>query len=194
MAPRFSRVGADNALRRIPAGDSGMARRNGRARQPPWGEIVAVNVNTGDIAWRIRWDRSTNWTLSACRRPGTPEPRGRTHRHGGRRDLHRRRHRRPLPRVRRADRQGTLGDQAGRRRQGDADHLSGQERQAVRGDPGRRRRNARRRTIRADDCMFSPCLNRGSCRRLSDGLRNAKGAADGKEDHRSDRAQRCRSR
>ena len=21
--------------------------------QPPWGELVAVNVNTGDIAWRV---------------------------------------------------------------------------------------------------------------------------------------------
>ena len=21
-------------------------------QQPPWGEIVAINVNTGDIAWR----------------------------------------------------------------------------------------------------------------------------------------------
>ena len=21
--------------------------------QPPWGEMVAVNVNTGDIAWRV---------------------------------------------------------------------------------------------------------------------------------------------
>jgi predicted Zn-dependent peptidase len=24
-----------------------------RCQQPPWGELVAVNVNTGDIAWSV---------------------------------------------------------------------------------------------------------------------------------------------
>ena len=24
-----------------------------RCQQPPWGELVAVNVNTGDIAWKV---------------------------------------------------------------------------------------------------------------------------------------------
>ena len=28
-------------------------RWGGPARKPPWGELVAVNANTGDIAWRV---------------------------------------------------------------------------------------------------------------------------------------------
>ena len=32
---------------------SGTARRRCPCNQPPWGEMVAVNVNTGDIAWQV---------------------------------------------------------------------------------------------------------------------------------------------
>ena len=50
---------------------SGQYDANGRAQgpqapcyKPPWGELVAVNANTGDIAWRVR------------RRPAVPGARG----------------------------------------------------------------------------------------------------------------------
>jgi quinoprotein glucose dehydrogenase len=48
----WNRVGPDNA----PTGLGGLFRmpgKNWECAQPPWGELMAVNVNTGDIAWRV---------------------------------------------------------------------------------------------------------------------------------------------
>ena len=65
---------------------------------------------------------------------------GRSDRDRRRRVVHRLDRRQPLPRARREDRQGAVGDQARAARQRQPDHLSGQERQAVR--RGRRHRHA----------------------------------------------------
>jgi quinoprotein glucose dehydrogenase len=49
---RFVRVGPDDS----PEGLGGVfwdGRKNWECAQPPWGELLAVNVNTGDIAWRV---------------------------------------------------------------------------------------------------------------------------------------------
>ena len=37
----------------VPAAVSATPPRDMFCNQPPWGELVAVNVNTGDIAWRV---------------------------------------------------------------------------------------------------------------------------------------------
>jgi glucose dehydrogenase len=46
----YKRVGPDNAP---PGVGASFQRRNWPCVQPPWGELSAVDVNTGDIAWRV---------------------------------------------------------------------------------------------------------------------------------------------
>ena len=105
----------------------------------PWGELIAVNANTGDIAWRVPLGE-----LRRARAEGhqdrAAEPR-RRHHHRRQSRVHRRDHRRHLPRVRRAQRQASCGRRSSTVPGAlDSVHLHGQGRQAVRGDPGRRRR------------------------------------------------------
>ncbi len=45
-------------------------------QQPPWGEIVAVNVNTGDIAWRQPLGSFDELDAQGVPKTGTPEHRG----------------------------------------------------------------------------------------------------------------------
>ena len=75
-------------------------------QQPPWGELTAVNVNTGEFAWRV--PLGVTDSLPA----GQAEDRAswkRRHDCDGRgAGLRCRDRRRPLPRVRREDRQGAV--------------------------------------------------------------------------------------
>jgi len=98
-------------------------------QQPPWGELTAVNVNTGEFAWRVPLGVRT-----VCRRasriPDAPATGGTIATAGGlvfvaATD------RRPLPRLRCEDRQGTVDRQAGCSGGSNADDLSGQGWQAV---------------------------------------------------------------
>jgi quinoprotein glucose dehydrogenase len=71
----FSRVGADNA----PANSGGRFWDGGKkwpCQAPPWGEIVAVNVNTGDVAWRNPLGSFDELDALGVPATGTPEPRG----------------------------------------------------------------------------------------------------------------------
>jgi quinoprotein glucose dehydrogenase len=45
-------VGPDNAPPGL-AGNFWNGTKNWPCQEPPWGELIAVNVNTGDIAWRV---------------------------------------------------------------------------------------------------------------------------------------------
>jgi quinoprotein glucose dehydrogenase len=45
-------------------------------QQPPWGEIVAVNVNTGDVAWRQPLGSFDELDALGVPKTGTPEHRG----------------------------------------------------------------------------------------------------------------------
>jgi len=71
----YKRVGADGA-----PGDSGGRFWNGPKKwpcqQPPWGEIAAVNVNTGEIAWREPLGSFDELDKLGVPKTGTPEHRG----------------------------------------------------------------------------------------------------------------------
>ena len=43
---------------------------------PPWGELIAVNVNTGDVAWRHPLGVFDELEALGVPQTGTPEPRG----------------------------------------------------------------------------------------------------------------------
>ena len=107
---------------------------------PPWSELVAVSTSTGDIVWRIAARRISG---AQGERHSQHRDRGERRRadfHGERTGLHRRDDRLRVPCLRRQDRQGAVAGDAPGRRADDAAHLSGRQRQAVRGDRGRRRR------------------------------------------------------
>jgi quinoprotein glucose dehydrogenase len=71
----YKRVGADGA-----PGNSGGRFWDGAKKwpcqQPPWGEIVAVNVNTGDVAWRSPLGSFDELDALGVPKTGTPEHRG----------------------------------------------------------------------------------------------------------------------
>ena len=71
----FRRVGAQGA-----PGNSGGRFWDGAKRwpcqQPPWSEIIAVNVNTGDVAWRSPLGSFEELDALGVPKTGTPEPRG----------------------------------------------------------------------------------------------------------------------
>src|SRR6185437_10943693 len=71
----YRRVGADKA-----PGSSGGRFWDGPKRwpcqQPPWGEIVAVNVNSGDVAWRSPLGSFDELDKLGVPKTGTPEHRG----------------------------------------------------------------------------------------------------------------------
>jgi len=67
------------------AGDGAPSNSDGRfwdgpkkwpCQQPPWGEIVAVNVNTGDVAWREPLGSFDELDALRVPKTGTPEHRG----------------------------------------------------------------------------------------------------------------------
>ena len=91
-------------------------------QQPPWGQLTAVNVNTGEFAWRVPLG-VTDSLPPDKQKTGRPGQR-RHDRHRRRAGLRRRDRRRPLPRVRREDRQGAVDVQAAGGGAGDADDLS----------------------------------------------------------------------
>jgi glucose dehydrogenase len=76
---------ADGSTFRRVAGDGAPSNTDGRfwdgakkwpCQQPPWGEIVAVNVNTGDIAWREPLGSFDELDALGVPKTGTPEHRG----------------------------------------------------------------------------------------------------------------------
>ena len=118
--------------------------------EPPWGELIAVSANTGDIVWRVPlgvFDELEKRGLKTGHRGAR-----RRHQHGRRSRVHRGDHRRLLPRLRRAQRPGAVADAPRRPVSRDALDLHGTRRQAVRRDYRRRRRlsanSARRRRRR----------------------------------------------
>ena len=105
-------------------------------QRPPWARLVAVNANTGEIAWEVdaRADRGAAGGQTAHGQQRQRRADG--HR---RRPRVRRRDERSAPaRVRFEDRQGTVVGAARRTGQRQPDDLSRQERQAVRGGRGHR--------------------------------------------------------
>jgi quinoprotein glucose dehydrogenase len=48
----YNRVGPDNAPLNL-GGNFWDGKKSWPCQQPPWGELVAVNVNTGDVAWKV---------------------------------------------------------------------------------------------------------------------------------------------
>src|SRR5206468_6390448 len=71
----FNRVGATGA----PANSAGRfwdGAKRWPCQKPPWGEILAVNVNTGDIAWREPLGSFEELDALGVPKTGTPELRG----------------------------------------------------------------------------------------------------------------------
>jgi len=71
----FTRVGPDGAPPNL-AGRFWDAAKKWPCQQPPWSEIIAVNANTGDIAWRTPLGEFDELTALGVPKTGTPEPRG----------------------------------------------------------------------------------------------------------------------
>lgn len=71
----YNRVGADGA----PASSGGRfwdGTKKWPCQQPPWGEIVAVNTQTGDVAWRSPLGSFDELDALGVPKTGTPEHRG----------------------------------------------------------------------------------------------------------------------
>ena len=71
----FSRVGPDGAPSNL-GGRFWDGAKRWPCQQPPWAEILAVNVNTGDIAWRAPLGEYDELTALGVPKTGTPDPRG----------------------------------------------------------------------------------------------------------------------
>ena len=125
-------------------------------QQPPWGELVAVNVEHR----RHRVEDPVR-DLSGARREGHSADRHaqsrRPDRDRERPRVHRRDQGRALPRLRREDRQGAVVRAARGRRRRDADDVHGPQRQAV-------RRHRRRRPRRHRSRRHGRCTRRSSSR------------------------------
>ena len=113
-------------------------------QKPPWGRLTAVNANTGEFAWQIPLGVTDE----------LPEGKQNTGRIGfggpivtaGGLVFIGATNDKTLPRLRFEDRQGAVGHQARLQRHFGADHVSGQERQAVRRGGGRGWRRGCRRS------------------------------------------------
>jgi quinoprotein glucose dehydrogenase len=71
----YNRVAAEGA----PANSAGRfwdGAKHWPCQQPPWGEIIAVNVNTGDVAWRAPLGSFDELDALGVPKTGTPEHRG----------------------------------------------------------------------------------------------------------------------
>jgi glucose dehydrogenase len=71
----FNRVGPDKAPTNL-GGRFWDGTKKWPCQTPPWGEILAVNVNTGDIAWREPLGSFEELDALGVPKTGTPEPRG----------------------------------------------------------------------------------------------------------------------
>ncbi len=71
----FNRVGPENAPPNL-GGRFWDGVKKWPCQQPPWSEIVAVNVNTGEVAWRGPLGEFDELTALGVPKTGTPEPRG----------------------------------------------------------------------------------------------------------------------
>ena len=110
------------------------------AIKPPWGVLNAINLNTGEFAWRVPLGEHVELTARGIPRTGTETFGGSivTCRRPG---VHRRHEGRADPRLRQGDGQASLGTPSAGRRLCDPIDLSGQ-RPPVRRHRGRRRRQA----------------------------------------------------
>ena len=72
----FSRVGRGQSSRQFLGGRFWDGLRNGPAELLPGAEIIAVNVNSGDVAWRIPLGSFDELDALGVPKTGTPEPRG----------------------------------------------------------------------------------------------------------------------
>ena len=125
-------------------------RKSWPCQQPPWGELVAVNVNTGDVAWRVPLGSFEELDALGVPRDRHAESR-RTDRNGGRARVHRGVAGRAVPRLRRANGKSSLGCRSDRKRPRRADYLSRQTRQTVCRHHGRRRPPGRPQSRRESD-------------------------------------------
>jgi quinoprotein glucose dehydrogenase len=71
----YSRVGPDDAPPNL-GGRFWNGAKKWPCQAPPWSEILAVDVNTGDIAWRSPLGEFDELTALGVPKTGTPEPRG----------------------------------------------------------------------------------------------------------------------
>ncbi len=104
---------------------------------PPWGELIAVDVNTAEVAWRSRLGVTDHFPEG--KRDTGRGQQWRADRDRQRRHLHRRHRRCALPRLRQQDRQGVVDLQAGLFGARHAHDLSGQGWAAICGHRGDRR-------------------------------------------------------
>jgi quinoprotein glucose dehydrogenase len=71
----FERVGPDDAPANL-GGRFWDGKKKWPCQQPPWGEIIAVNVNSGDVAWRAPLGSFDELDALGVPKTGTPEHRG----------------------------------------------------------------------------------------------------------------------
>ena len=129
---------------------------------PPFGELVAVNVNTGEIAWKVPIGASTNCTTRASPPPARSTSAGRWSPPAACSSSAPPTTPASAPSTR--DRQAALGDAARGQRALDPDRPSGQGRPPVRGRRRRRRqlprlaqRHQDRRLRAAGGSTSAPC-------------------------------------
>ncbi len=103
-------------------------------QKPPWARLVAVNANTGDIAWQSPLGLVEG--LPEGKQNCGSERQRRTSGHRRRIGFHRRDERSSVSRVRLEDRQRAMGREIEQNRERESDDVPGQERQAIRRDYG----------------------------------------------------------
>ena len=109
---------------------------------PPWGTLNAINMNTGEYAWKIPLGEYPELVAKGLTEHGQRELR-RTDRDGRRSRLHRGDElRQEVPRVRQEHRQARLGNDASIHGKRDAGHLRGQRTSVHRHRHQRRRQSA----------------------------------------------------
>ena len=130
--------------RKVDADGKLMGESSWPCQKPPWGLLTAVNANTGDIAWQVRLG-ITDELPEGKQNTGRVNLGGSIATAGGLVFIGATNDRR-FRAFDSQDRQGTVGDEARLQRALGADHVSGQERQAVRG----RERVGRRSDYRSE--------------------------------------------
>ena len=128
----YTRVGPDGAPPSL-GGNFWDGTKSWPCQQPPWGELVAVNINTGDVAWRVPLGSFEELDALGVAATGTPNRGGRN---GTR--VHRGVSGRTLPRIRRAHRKSVVDRRSHGERPRRAHDLPRQDRHAVCRDSGRR--------------------------------------------------------
>lgn len=90
--------------------------------EPPWGELTAVDLKTGDIAWRVPFGTYDDLEAKGIKNTGAVNLGGSLRRRPG---LHRRHERQPLPRVRFPHGPDALGNRTRGIGQQQSDHVPG---------------------------------------------------------------------